>query len=78
MERKQMTLAQAEARLLKGGCTFKESGLPGVPGNRYRMILIPCDVHMGLKMWAAVDCIRRHMPFTYTFETVKRAKRTQE
>ena len=74
MGRKQMTLAQAEARLHKMGCTFQDSGDFGSTVGRRRIISVPYDVHMSLSLRAAVDCIRRHMPATYMFEERKCAK----
>ena len=74
MERKPMTLAQAEARLLRKGCTLDDHKVPGSTVGKYRVVMVPYDVLFGLKCWAAVDCMRRHMPVTYMFEERKRAK----
>jgi len=78
MERKQMTLAQAEARLLNKGCRFEDRKVPSSTVGKYRIVLIPEGIVFGLGCWAAVDCMRRHMPVTYMFEDRKSAKRSQE
>jgi hypothetical protein len=74
MERKQMTLAQAEALLLRKGCTFDDHVVPGSMAGKYRVVMVPYDVLFGLKCWSAIDCIRRHMPATYMFEDRKSKK----
>ena len=71
MERKPMTLAQAEARLLKKGCILDDHKVPGSTVGKYRVVMVPYDVLFDLKCWAAVDCIRRHMPVTCMFEERK-------
>ena len=74
MERKPMILAQAEARLLNKGCRLEDHKVPSSTVGKYRIVLVPEDILLGLKCWAAVDCMRRHMPVTYMFEEWKRAK----
>jgi len=74
MERKKMSLAQAEARLINKGCRFEDHAVPGSTVGKYRIVLIPEGIVFGLGCWAALDCIRHNMPATYMFETGKRAR----
>lgn len=77
MEKKRMTLAQAEAQLLNKGCTFKDHNFTGSTISPYRVVTVPRGVLLYPSCHAAMERMRRHMLTIYMFRSGKREKRSQ-